>query len=190
MGYAGTLDPLATGLMILATGTFTKKLTLLTDLDKKYDATITLGAVTEGYDLETQPTWVADTAHLSIHDIEETLDLFRGTITQVPPIHSAVKVGGKRAYSMARKGQEVEIPSRQVEIYSLELTEVSLPEIFIKVHCSKGTYIRTLANDIGKKLQVGAYLSSLRRTAIGEFRVEDAKTPQAWLEAWNMDKAI
>jgi tRNA pseudouridine55 synthase len=178
VGHAGTLDPLATGLLILCTERSTKKINDIQAAEKEYTGTITLGAVTPSYDLETEPEQQQDFSHITRDMVQAILPEFTGAIMQAPPLFSAIKVDGKRAYSLARKGIDHELKQRPVLIKELEITGFSLPEVQFRVVCSKGTYIRSLANDIGKKLGCGGYLSALRRTRIGEFDVKDAIGPQ------------
>lgn len=174
VGHAGTLDPLATGLLIVCTGKMTKSIDSFMGQEKEYTGTFTLGQTTPTYDLESEPTEAVSIEHITAKDLEIARQQFVGEISQTPPIHSAVKVDGKRVYELARKGEEVKLKSRQVIISEFEFTKVDLPTIEFRVVCSKGTYIRSLANDFGAVLGVGAYLSSLRRTRIGEFSVEKA----------------
>lgn len=174
IGHAGTLDPLATGLLIICTGKFTKRIPGLQGMPKEYTGTITVGATTPSYDLETEIDQTFETTHLTEQLIQETTKQFIGEINQKPPVFSAIKKDGKRLYEHARAGEEVEIAYRKVTIEQFEITNISLPQIDFRVVCSKGTYIRSLAFDFGKALQSGAYLSALRRTKIGEFSVEDA----------------
>lgn len=174
IGHAGTLDPLATGLLIICTGKFTKRIPELQGMPKEYTGTITVGATTPSYDLETEIDETFETTHLTEQLIQETTKQFIGEINQKPPVFSAIKKDGKRLYEHARAGEEVEIAYRKVTIEQFEITNISLPQIDFRVVCSKGTYIRSLAFDFGKALQSGAYLSALRRTKIGEFSVEDA----------------
>ncbi len=174
VGHAGTLDPLASGLLILCTGKSTKKIEEIQSHTKEYIAEIKIGATTPSYDMETEEDQVFDVSHINEGLIREKLKNFIGEIDQTPPIFSAVKIGGERAYSLARKGDKPKLKSRKVVIDSIELIDYAMPKVSIKVTCSKGTYIRSLANDIGKALQCGAYLTGLRRTRIGEYKVEDA----------------
>jgi len=171
VGHAGTLDPFATGLLVILLGDATKKATEFLKLDKVYEATIRLGQTSTTGDPEGEITDVS-TRQPSQVEVEEALNKFVGEITQTPPIFSAIKVNGQRAYKLAHKGEEVEIPPRQVTIYSIELLDYAYPELNIRTHVSSGTYIRTLAEDIGVKLGVGAYCSNLRRTAINSFTLE------------------
>ena len=176
IGHAGTLDPLASGLLILCTGKFTKRIDEIQAQEKEYTGTITLGQTTPSYDLETPVSESKDISHLSPQDIKEAANSFVGTIEQIPPIYSAVMIDGKRAYDLARKGKEAELKPRTITIKAFEITNIEGAIISFKVICSKGTYIRSLAHDLGQKLGVGAHLSSLVRTRIGEYRLEDALT--------------
>lgn len=176
IGHAGTLDPLATGLLILCTGKMTKRIDEYQAQEKEYTGTFTLGQTTPSYDLETEPSPPVDITHLSDDDIRKSTRSFIGTIQQVPPVHSAIRVGGKRAYEFARAGKELALKEREVIITEFEITKIEKPVVSFRVVCSKGTYIRSLANDVGKVLSVGAYLSSLCRTRIGRFKLEDALT--------------
>jgi tRNA pseudouridine55 synthase len=174
VGHAGTLDPLASGLLILCTGKMTKSIEQFMGQEKEYTGTFTLGSTTPSYDLETEIDNTFPTDHITEELLHNTLDQFVGTIDQYPPVFSALKKDGKRLYEFAREGIEVEIPTRKVNIRSFELTQKALPKVDFKVICSKGTYIRSLANDFGKALNSGAHLSALRRTRIGEFNIEQA----------------
>jgi tRNA pseudouridine55 synthase len=174
IGHAGTLDPLASGLLIMCTGKFTKKIEEIQAQEKEYTGTITIGATTPSFDLETEVDNICDIAHITAADLEAARQKFLGTIAQTPPIYSAVKVNGERAYNLARRGEEAEIKSKNIEIKSFELTRVELPEIDFKVVCTKGTYIRSLARDFGKELGCGAHLTKLVRTRIGDYKLEDA----------------
>ncbi len=177
IGHAGTLDPLATGLLIICTGKFTKKITEIQAQSKEYTGTITVGATTPSYDLETEINAVFPTNHISDDLIYQTTKQFIGEINQKPPIFSAIKKDGKRLYEHARAGEEVEIAFRKTSIYEFEITRIELPEIDFKVSCSKGTYIRSLAYDFGKALKSGGYLSKLRRTKIGNYEVLNGILP-------------
>lgn len=179
VGHAGTLDPLATGLLIICTGKKTREIEQYMGLDKTYTGSMILGAESPSGDLETEPVPVADPSKLQEDQIREAARAFTGEITQVPPAHSAVKVGGIPAYRLARKGKAVELKPRTVYIREFEITAINLPEVSFSVTCSKGTYIRSLVRDFGTHLKVGAYLSALRRTRIGDFRIEDARTIEA-----------
>lgn len=174
VGHAGTLDPLATGLLILCTGKFTKKIETYQAQVKEYTGTITLGATTPSYDLESEIDQKFDISEISEADILKNTQQFLGKIQQQPPIFSALKQNGKRLYEFAREGSKIEIPSRPVTITEFKITKIKLPCIEFRIVCGKGTYIRSLAHDFGKSLNNGAHLSGLRRTKIGEFRVEDA----------------
>jgi len=173
VGHCGTLDPFATGLLILVTGKETKNAMAFTKLDKVYEATFVLGQTSTTADPEGEITKVSDRVPTK-DEIEAVLQRFVGEITQAPPAFSAIKIGGQRAYKLARKGEAVEIPSRQVMIYSLELLDYSYPELKIRAHVSSGTYIRSLAEDLGAELGVGAYCSQLRRTKIAEYSIGQA----------------
>ena len=174
VGHAGTLDPLATGLLIICTGAFTKKIETYQAQEKEYTGTFTLGATTPSYDMETEIDQHYPTEHLSEEIIKKTTENFIGEIEQKPPIFSAVKKDGKRLYELARAGETTEIKPRTITITQFEITNIQLPEVDFRVVCSKGTYIRSLANDFGIALNSGAYLSKLRRTQIGDFSVKDA----------------
>lgn len=176
IGHAGTLDPLATGLLILCTGKMTKRIEEFMGMEKEYTGQLVLGQSTPSHDLETEVDEKKNIDHLSTSDIEDAVKKFAGKISQLPPIHSAIKVGGKRAYEFARKGKEVELKPREIEIKELEITAINLPYVNFRVVCSKGTYIRSLVRDIGEALDVGAYLSELCRTRIGNFKLADAST--------------
>jgi tRNA pseudouridine55 synthase len=176
VGHAGTLDPLATGLLIICTGKWTKKITDLQLQEKEYNGTFVLGATRPSFDQETEIDQTFDISNITSEAIIEAATKFTGIIEQTPPIYSAVKVDGKRAYESARKGEEIVIKSKQVEVKAFEITRIALPEIDFKIVCSKGTYIRSMANDFGKALNNGAYLSVLRRTKIGDYDVADAMT--------------
>lgn len=174
VGHAGTLDPLATGLVIVCTGRWTKEIEMYMGQEKEYVASVRFGAVTPSFDLETTPEGDFPYAHIDRAYLEGVLRQFTGAITQIPPAYSAIRVNGDRAYKEARKGNEVEMPSREVFVGGLEVQELALPDCRLRIDCSKGTYIRSLANDIGRACGSGAYLSGLCRTRIGEFRIEDA----------------
>jgi tRNA pseudouridine55 synthase len=178
-GHAGTLDPLATGLLIICTEKSTKKISAIQDAEKEYTGTITLGATTPSYDLETEPTDFKDYSSINFDQIIALKSQFTGLIMQAPPLFSAIKIEGQRAYKLAREGSDLELKQRPVTIANLDFTRFEGAELDFIVSCSKGTYIRSLANDIGKALGCGAYLSALRRTRIGEFSIADANTPEA-----------
>lgn len=175
VGHTGTLDPFATGLMIIVTGKECRNAQRYSKLDKVYEATIHLGEISSTGDPEGERTFVNDHAPTQ-EEVEQALRAFVGQVQQHPPIYSAIKINGQRAYKLARKGETVEMPLRKVTIYSLELLRYSYPEVRVRTCVSSGTYIRTLAEDIGKKLGTGAYCSELRRTAIAEWSIADAKT--------------
>ena len=182
VGHAGTLDPLATGLLIICTGKFTKRINEYMAAEKEYTGTFTLGATTPTYDLESVPVPKADYIDLSSEMIMGATQQFTGKIMQTPPAHSAIKKSGTPAYILARKGKEVKMDPRPITISSFEITAIQLPVVQFKVVCSTGTYIRSLANDFGEALGCGAYLSSLRRTRIGTFNVDDALTIEKFTE--------
>ncbi len=185
VGHAGTLDPLATGLMILCTGKATKKIEQLQIGEKEYIATLKMGATTPSFDMETEEDDTFDTSHVTEKLITEKIELFLGTIDQVPPVFSAVKVDGKRAYEYARKGEEVKMRVKQVHIRTIELLEYNLPYLKLKIVCGKGTYVRSLARDLGEALDCGAYLTELKRTKIGKYSIENAITIKYFLD--NLD---
>ena len=174
VGHAGTLDPLASGLLILCVGKFTKQIETYQAQQKEYTGTITLGATTPSYDLETEIDQTFNISAITEAQIEKATQQFIGEIQQQPPVFSALKKEGKRLYEYARAGEEVEIPKRTIHISAFEITKIDLPNIEFRVACSKGTYIRSLAHDFGKALDNGAHLSALRRTKIGEYSVNDA----------------
>ncbi len=174
VGHAGTLDPLATGLLIVCTGKFTKRISEFMAQEKEYMGSFTLGATTPTYDLESEPVNFKPFDHLTDEEIKKATSRFTGEIIQVPPIHSAIKQQGKRVYELARQGKEVVMEPRKLFIREFEITDISLPVISFRVVCSTGTYIRSLAHDFGQILGCGAYLSSLCRTRIGEFKIENA----------------
>ena len=182
VGHAGTLDPLATGLLVICTGKLTKQIDTFQGQEKEYTGTITLGATTPSFDLETEVDKTFPTEHITEDLIHQTTQQFLGEIEQYPPVFSAVKKDGKRLYEFARAGQEVEIKSRRVSISEFEITTIQGQEVNFKVVCSKGTYIRSLAHDFGKALNSGAHLTALRRTRIGVFKIEDAQTIDSFLE--------
>lgn len=185
VGHAGTLDPLATGVLVLCTGKATKRIEELQAHTKEYVATLRLGATTPSFDLEKPVDATYPTEHITRDGVERVLRTFVGTIEQVPPVFSACKVDGSRAYDLARKGEEVELKAKTLVIEEIELLRYEMPEIEIRVVCSKGTYIRALARDIGQALQSGAHLTALRRTRVGDVSVEGCMTLDAfpdWLE--------
>ena len=191
VGHAGTLDPLATGVMIICTGKATKRIEELQYHTKEYVATLMLGATTPSFDLEKEIDATYPTEHITRELVEETLKKFVGTIEQIPPAFSACMVDGKRAYDLARKGEEVKLKPKTLVIDEIELLECNLPEIKIRVVCSKGTYIRALARDIGEALQSGAHLTALVRTRVGEARLEDCLKVddfQEWLDNQDIEQ--
>ncbi|MGI0105464.1 tRNA pseudouridine(55) synthase TruB [Salinimicrobium sp. WS361] len=184
VGHAGTLDPLATGLLILCTGKSTKLIESLQGQEKEYTGTFTLGATTPSFDMETEVDETFPIDHLTSEGIHEATKAFLGDIQQRPPVFSALKKDGKRLYEYARSGEEVEIPTRTVNISEFEITKIELPKVHFRVVCSKGTYIRSLAFDFGSRLNSGAYLSSLRRTRIGDYKVENALTVDSFVNEY------
>lgn len=182
VGHAGTLDPLATGLLILCTGKKTKEIDLYQAQEKEYTGTFVLGKTTPSVDLETEFDHEFPIDHITPEALESVKNQLTGDIEQIPPMHSAVKVGGKRAYEAARQGQTVELKVRQVSVPVFELDTRQFPEIHFRIVCSKGTYIRSLVRDFGQLLGSGAYLSALRRTRIGSFRIEDAQSIESLIQ--------
>lgn len=180
VGHAGTLDPLASGVLVVCTGKHTKGIDAIQAQPKAYEALVRFGAVTDSYDLETPERDHKDISHLTPAMVTEALAQFRGEISQIPPVFSAVKVDGQRAYAAARAGKDIEIQARKVTIYELEVLEMNLPYVRLHVGCSKGTYIRSLAHDLGQALGTGAYLAGLVRTRVGDFTVEEAIEPEAF----------
>ena len=174
VGHSGTLDPLATGLLIVCTGKFTKRIEEIQWQEKTYTGQFTLGATTPSFDRETKVNHTFNTAHITKQLLEETTKQFVGEITQIPPIFSALKKDGKRLYDFARENEEVEIKERKVMVHSFEITDINFPEVNFKISCTKGTYIRSIANDFGRALNSGAYLSKLCRTKIGKYNLKDA----------------
>lgn len=181
VGHAGTLDPLATGLLIICTGKLTKKIDIYQAEDKEYTGTITLGATTPSFDLETEIEQTFDTAGLTEDAIRNAATAFLGEISQFPPAHSALKINGERVYEKARRGEEVELKPRTVFIHDFTIEKIEMPDVYFRIKCSKGTYIRSIAHDFGKRLNNGAHLSSLRRTMSGDFHVDNA---------WNLEELI
>lgn len=188
IGHCGTLDPLATGLLICCTGKMTKQITTFQKQEKEYTGTFTIGATTPTYDLESAPENFLDYSAVTSEQVIQATTMFTGEIQQVPPIHSAIKKDGKPVYKLARAGKEVQLEPRTVTIREFEITDISLPVISFRVVCSTGTYIRSLANDFGQALGCGAYLSSLRRTKIGDTSVADAWTVQEWVDYIKAEK--
>ena len=182
VGHAGTLDPLATGVLVVCTGKATKRIEELQYGTKEYLATLKLGATTPSFDLEKEIDATYPTEHITKTMVEEVLQQFKGTIQQIPPVFSACKVDGKRAYMSARHGQEVELKPKTLTIDEIELVDYNMPEITIRVVCSKGTYIRALARDIGQALQSGAHLTALRRTRVGDVTVDQCHDPEKFIE--------
>lgn len=182
VGHAGTLDPLASGLLIVCTGKFTKKINEYMAQEKEYTGTFTLGATTPTYDLESEPQNFKDTSHLTGDEIVAATKKFTGEIMQVPPAHSAIKIDGRRVYELARQGKQVVIEPRKITIKEFEITQIEMPVVSFRVLCSTGTYIRSLANDFGAVLGCGAYLSSLCRTRIGGQLLYNAKNLLEWEE--------
>jgi tRNA pseudouridine55 synthase len=184
IGHCGTLDPLATGLLICCTGEMTKKISGYQQLPKEYTGIFHLGAITATYDLESEPQDFKPYEQVTEQQILDAAKQLTGNIMQVPPIHSAIKKDGKRSYDLARAGKDVVLDARPVTVGEFEITAINLPEVHFRVLCSTGTYIRSLANDMGQLLGCGAYLQELRRTKIGNFKADDALTPQQWKELW------
>lgn len=181
VGHAGTLDPLATGLLIVCTGKLTKKIDLIQAEDKEYTGVITLGSTTPSFDLETEINQTFDISTITEEAILATAKSFEGELAQYPPAHSAVQINGERAYEKARRGEEVELKSRTVFIQEFAVEKIELPHVFFRIKCSKGTYIRSIASDFGLRLQNGAHLSALRRTMSGAYHVD---------KAWNLEELI
>ncbi|MCC7521054.1 MAG: tRNA pseudouridine(55) synthase TruB [Flavobacteriaceae bacterium] len=182
VGHAGTLDPLATGLLLICTGKMTKKIEEYQGMPKEYTGTFTVGATTPSFDMETEINQTFPFDHITEQLIIETTQRFLGEIDQKPPLYSAIKKDGDRLYDLARRGETTEIASRKVNIYTFEITEVNLPYISFRIACSKGTYIRSIADDFGRALNSGAHLSALRRTKIGDYSVENAISPAKFQE--------
>jgi tRNA pseudouridine55 synthase len=182
VGHAGTLDPLATGLLILCTGKFTKRINEFMAQEKEYTGTFTFGATTPTYDLESEPTDHKDYSSITADQLQAIAQRFTGEQLQVPPMHSAIKKDGKRVYELARKGQTIELEPRKIVIREFEFTKIELPVVHFRVVCSTGTYIRSLANDVGQAAGSGAYLSSLCRTRIGAFTLEQSMTMEQAME--------
>lgn len=176
IGHAGTLDPLATGLLIICVGKMTKRIEEFMGLEKEYTGTLILGQTTPSHDLETEVSEKRDISHVTEDQIRAATIPLTGKIQQLPPMHSAIRIGGKRAYSFARKGQDVELQPREVEVREFEITSVNLPQVNFRIVCSKGTYIRSLVRDFGNSLGVGAYMSVLCRTRIGPYLLRDARS--------------
>lgn len=176
VGHAGTLDPLATGLLIICIGKMTKQINQFMDLEKEYTGTMVLGKTTPSVDLETEIVSENSTEHITDEEVICTAKTFSGKLMQIPPIYSAIKKGGERLYKKARKGEDIKIDPREVEAKEFEITDINLPEVKFRLVCSKGFYVRSLVRDFGEILGVGAYMSELERTRIGDFKLEDALT--------------
>lgn len=191
VGHAGTLDPLASGLLIICTGKKTKEIDNYMGLPKTYTGTFYIGATTPSYDLETEPEFGFETNHITEQLIRDTAAGFIGISEQFPPIFSAIKMGGKKAYDLARKGKDIKMAARQIEITEFEITDIRFPEVDFKITCAKGTYIRSIAHDFGQRLNSGAYLQELCRTAIGEHSLEKALLPTEIKEIiWEDKKSL
>ena len=190
VGHAGTLDPLATGLLIICTGKATKKISEIQNQKKEYKGELILGATTPSFDLETKINKTFDFSMISNQEIFNTTKLFVGEILQKPPIFSAIKVNGERLYKKARRGEEIEIKARKVIIHNFKITEIKIPKIKFTIECDKGTYIRSIAHDFGIKLNNGAFLSDLTRTKIGNFNIKDAKKIDKFKKELNFTKPL
>lgn len=188
VGHAGTLDPLASGLVIVCTGKSTKKIEELQLGEKEYITTIKLGATTPSFDLETEEDSTRDYSHVTREMLDAAILKFIGEIDQVPPIFSAVKVNGKRAYNYARNGEELKLRAKRIVIRKIEVEDFNLPEVKLNITCGKGTYIRALARDIGEELKCGAYLTTLKRTRIGNYKIEDAFKVSFFMENLNLNE--
>ncbi len=188
VGHAGTLDPLASGLVLLCTGKATKKIEALQLGEKEYLATIKIGATTPSFDLETEEDSTSDYSHVTRELVEETIQKFIGEIDQVPPVFSAVKIKGKRAFDYARNGEDVKLNPKRIVIRTIEIESFNSPELKLRIVCGKGTYIRSLARDIGEELNCGAYLTALKRTRIGNYNLDDAFKVNFFLENLNFDE--
>ncbi|WP_346862143.1 tRNA pseudouridine(55) synthase TruB [uncultured Draconibacterium sp.] len=190
VGHAGTLDPLATGLVILCTGKATKKIEELQLGEKEYLATIKIGATTPSFDLETEEDSTSDYSHVTKEILEEAVQKFIGEIDQIPPVFSAVKVKGRRAFDYARNGEDVKLSAKRIVIDKIDIEKFDLPEVKLRITCGKGTYIRALARDIGEELQCGAYLTALERTRIGNYSITDAFKVNYFLENLTLNETI
>jgi tRNA pseudouridine55 synthase len=182
VGHAGTLDPLATGLLLVCTGKMTRQIDTFSGLDKEYTGTLKLGGTTASYDSETEIEAAFPTHHITDEMLHRAAASFLGEIEQIPPVYSAIKIDGRAAYISARKGQELEMKARKIKIEQFELTRIAIPEVDFRVCCSKGTYIRSLVHDLGKAVNSGAHLTTLCRTKIGDFDLKDALDIPAWIE--------
>ncbi|MEQ8473148.1 MAG: tRNA pseudouridine(55) synthase TruB [Marinoscillum sp.] len=189
IGHAGTLDPLATGLLLIGTGKFTKKLNELQGLDKTYEGIIGIGKTTPSYDLETEFDSVQNIDHLTQEEILETAKKLTGPLAQIPPAHSAIRINGERAYKKARKNEVVKLDPRHITIHTFEITQIDKEDIHFRIDCSKGTYIRSIARDFGALLGVGGHLKALRRTKIGEYDVKDAEDLDSFVAKIKADEA-
>lgn len=187
IGHAGTLDPLATGLLIIGTGKFTKKLNELQGLDKEYEGVFEIGKTTPSYDLETEFDSENDISQISNQDVLDAAQKLTGFQNQMPPVYSAIRVKGKRAYKSARQNEEVKLDPRPVTVHEFEVKKIDGAEVHFRISCSKGTYIRSIAHDLGEILGVGAYLKTLRRTAVGEYRIEEAVALEDFVNQVNQD---
>jgi len=185
VGHAGTLDPLATGLLIICTGKMTKEISKFQVQTKKYTGTFLLGSTTPSYDLETEPNKSFPVDHITENLITKSVQKFIGKIKQKPPIFSAIKKNGKRLYQSARLGEDVIIDDREIEIFSFNILKIDIPNIDFEVECSKGTYIRSLANDFGKELSSGATLTKLKRTKIGEYSIDESISVNKFIDSLN-----
>ena len=185
IGHAGTLDPLAKGLLIIGIGKYTKKLESLQGLDKIYEGIIEIGKTTPSFDLETPFDSVSDYKNVTPQEIMLAVETLTGELDQIPPLFSAIKVNGQRAYKSARNNEKILLKSRKIKIYKFEIIKLILPEIHFRVVCSKGTYIRSLAKDLGEKLGVGGYLKELVRTQVGEYKLENALLPEQVIDQIN-----
>ena len=188
IGHAGTLDPRATGLLVLVTGKFTKKISELQETKKTYIGTIKIGSQTPSYDTETEEINHQEYSHITPLQIQQTVNQFIGKINQVPPMYSAIKKDGVRMFDLARKGVEIELSKREITIYDFKITSIELPFLTFEVQCSKGTYIRTLAKDFGDVLGCGAYLTELRRTKSGEYSVDEALSLEEFINQYKVTK--
>lgn len=182
VGHAGTLDPEATGLLILCTGKFTKKIDEFQGMEKIYTGTFIIGATTPSYDMETEPDNHLPFEHITEEYIKESAKAFTGVLQQFPPAFSAVKIKGERAYEIARRGEVPDIKAKEITVTEFNITDVRIPKVWFEINCSKGTYIRSLVHDLGQKMSCGAYLETLRRTKIGQYSVEDAIGTEAFIE--------
>lgn len=187
VGHAGTLDPLADGLLIICTGKYTKKIHVFQDLEKEYTGEFVLGATTASFDLETQIDQTYSTKHITSNMLHDAARSMTGQITQTPPLYSAIKQDGKRLYELARKGQKVTVKDRTVHILEFEITKIEMPRISVRIRCSKGTYIRSIAHEFGKQLSSGAHLGQLTRTRIGNYSLDKAIDIQKFVELFNQN---